>query len=391
MDKPIAKEETKTHTPIRVAQIMGKMNGGGVEAAVMNYYRNIDRSAIQFDFLIDSDSMHIPREEIEDLGGRVYLVPPYKHLHAYLTSVEQILRGGSYAIVHSHINSLSVLPLWAARRADVPVRIAHSHSTAGKGEFGKNVLKHFLKVFSNLYPTHRMACSKHAGEWLFGHDADFEILYNAIDGSSFMFNQQKRADIRNELEIADSTYVIGHVGRLCTQKNQSFLIDLFASFRKKYPDSKLILIGDGHDRKELEKKIDADMLDQEVLFLGYVDGTASFYSAFDVFVLPSLYEGLGMAGIEAQFSGLPCLFSDAVPVEAELSNNCVYLPIDDGTDSWVDQLSLLKSDMSEAALEKLRKDLIEINNDLLKKYDIRFAAKRLEELYLRMLHDCEVQ
>lgn len=185
--------------PIRVAQIVGKMNGGGVEAVVMNYYRHIDRSKVQFDFLVDSDSTLIPREEIESLGGRVFEVPPYQHVVEYQHELQRLFKQEGWKIVHSHINALSVFPLRAAKKAGVPVRIAHSHSTSGKGEYAKNTLKAVLKTQSNRYPTHRFACSKFAGEWLFGKAAHFEVVYNAIDLDRFCFNAEARAQARADL------------------------------------------------------------------------------------------------------------------------------------------------------------------------------------------------
>lgn len=149
--------------PIRVAQIVGKMNGGGVEAVVMNYYRHIDRSKVQFDFLVDSDSTLVPREEIESLGGRVFEIPPYQHVIEYQRELLRLFRQEGWKIVHSHINALSVFPLRAAKKAGVPVRIAHSHSTGGKGEYAKNALKTVLKTQANRYPTNKVACSELQG------------------------------------------------------------------------------------------------------------------------------------------------------------------------------------------------------------------------------------
>ena len=187
--------------PIRVAQIVGKMNGGGVEAVVMNYYRHIDKNKVQFDFLIDSDSTLVPREEIESLGGRVFEVPPYQHVIEYQRELQRIFKQEGWRIVHSHINALSVFPLRAAKKAGVHVRIAHSHSTSGKGEYAKNALKAVLKTQSNRYPTHRFACSKFAGEWLFGDAAEFEVVYNALDLDRFRFNAEARAQARADLGL----------------------------------------------------------------------------------------------------------------------------------------------------------------------------------------------
>lgn len=176
--------------PIRVAQVVGKMVGG-VEAVVMNYYRHIDRSKVQFDFLVDSDSTLVPREEIESLGGRVFEIPPYQHVVEYQRELQRLFKEENWKIVHSHINALSVFPLRAAKKAGIPVRIAHSHSTSGKGEFAKNVIKGSLKLFSTRYPTDLAACTEHAGKWLFGSSC-FTVFNNAIDLNNFSFNRSIR-------------------------------------------------------------------------------------------------------------------------------------------------------------------------------------------------------
>lgn len=231
--------------PIRVAQIVGKMNGGGVEAVVMNYYRHIDRSKVQFDFLVDSDSTLLPREEIESLGGRVFEIPPYQHVIEYQRELHRLFKQEGWKIVHSHINALSVFPLRAAKKAGVPVRIAHSHSTSGKGEYAKNALKSVLKTQSNRYPTHLFACSKFSGEWLFGKAAHFEVVYNAIDLDRFRFNVEARAEARADLGLVGDQFVIGHVGRFTAQKNHAFLIDVFTEVAKRRDDAVLLLVGTG--------------------------------------------------------------------------------------------------------------------------------------------------
>jgi glycosyltransferase EpsF len=150
--------------PIRIAHVIGKMVGGGVEAVVMNYYRHIDKSQFQFDFIIDEDSTVVPKEEIESLGGRVIVVPPYQHVFKYRRALITLFKKEKWDIVVSHINTLSIFPLSAAKAMKVPVRIAHSHSTSGKGEFAKNAVKYFLRLFANIYPTERFACSQYAGK-----------------------------------------------------------------------------------------------------------------------------------------------------------------------------------------------------------------------------------
>ena len=231
---------------IRVAQVVGKMNGGGVEAVVMNYFRHIDRTKIQFDFIVDSDSTLIPRKEIESLGGRVFEIEPYQHIIEYQRELLHLFKQEAWTIVHSHINTLSVFPLRAAKKAGVPVRIAHSHSTSGKGEYAKNAAKWALRSLANVYPTNRAACSETAGRWLFGETHDYTLFYNAIDLRKYAFDVNERRRIRNELAIGDGTFVVGHVGRFMTQKNHSFLISAFARFLKLEPDSLLLLAGNGN-------------------------------------------------------------------------------------------------------------------------------------------------
>ena len=233
--------------PIRVAQVMGKMLGGGVESVVMNYYRHIDRSKVQFDFLVDADSTRVPEEEIKALGGRVFRIPPYQHPLRYRKELVRLFHEEHWPIVHSHINTLSVFPLSAAKKAGVPVRIAHSHSTMGKGEFAKNLMKLALRPLSNLYPTECFACSEYAGKWLFGRDADFTVIPNAIELEKFHFDPVLRQETRKELGIADGMFLIGHVGRFMPQKNQAFLVDVLAELLPQKPDTILAFVGDGPD------------------------------------------------------------------------------------------------------------------------------------------------
>ena len=269
--------------PVRVAHVMGKMHGGGVEAVVMNYYRHIDRRKVQFDLLVDADSTDIPCDEVESLGGRVFIVPPYQRLREYMSELEGLFRREQWAVVHSHINALSVFPLHVAKLVGVPVRIAHSHSTAGKGEHVKNALKGLLRTQANRYPTHRMACSRYAGEWLFGKKADFDILYNAIELDRFSFNAEVRAQVRADLGLADNVLVIGHVGRFMTQKNHAFLLDVFAEVVKRRDDAILLLVGSGELMLLVESWVAERGLAGKVRFLGQRDDTEWIYQEFEAF------------------------------------------------------------------------------------------------------------
>lgn len=359
--------------PIRVAQIVGKMNGGGVEAVVMNYYRHIDRNKVQFDFLIDSDSSLVPREEIESLGGRVFEIPPYQHVVEYQRELQRLFKQEGWKIVHSHINALSVFSLRAAKKAGIPVRIAHSHSTSGKGEYAKNALKAVLKTQSNRYPTHRFACSQFAGEWLFGKAAHFEVVYNAIDLGRFRFNAEARAQARVDLGLVGNQFTIGHVGRFTAQKNHVFLIDVFTEVVKRRDDIVLLLVGTGEAEASVKSLVDERGLTDRVMFLGQRSDVNRLYQAFDAFVLPSLYEGLCLVGVEAQVAGLPCLLSDAITREVDVTGECKFLPIDSPA-VWADEIDSLLPYSYEGRLS--------ISSGQFADYNIELQGERLTYKYL---------
>lgn len=370
--------------PIRIAQIIGKWVGGGVESVVMNYYRYIDRSKIQFDFICDEDSTNIPYEEINSLGGKVILIPPYQKLFKYQSNLKKVLREGNYKIVHSHINALSVFPLRVAKKADVAIRIAHSHSTTNKKEWKKNILKNILRPFSKLYATDYFCCTEHAGRWLFGNKkfekGDVYVLNNAINIEKFKFNEKVRNKKRVELGIDSDTVVIGHIGRFVEQKNHKFLIDLFSKFHNVNKNSKLVLIGQGPLEKEIREKVNLLNITDDVIFLGQINNVEELYQVFDIFIFPSLYEGLGMVLIEAQASGCSCVVSSEVPKIAQVTELVRFCDLDDSLDVWEKNITeTLESNSKERVLY----------NEILEKsgYNIRAENKKIEEYYLKRLEE----
>lgn len=324
--------------PIRIAQIVGKWLGGGVEAVVMNYYRHIDKSKIQFDFICDEDSTNIPYEEIEKLGGRVIIIPPYQKIFKYIKELTKVLKEGNYKIVHSHINTLSVFPLYCAKKAKVPVRIAHSHSTTNKKEWKKNLMKNTLKPFSKIFATEYFACTEHAGRWMFGNktfsDGRVYVLNNAIDLDKFKYNEKVRKAKRKELDIKDNQIVIGHIGRFVAQKNHIYLIDIFNEMHKQNKDTILLLAGQGPLMEEIKEKVENLGIGNSVRFLGQRTDANELYQAFDVFLFPSLYEGLGMVLIEAQVAGNICFASTEVPKIAKITENVEFLNLSDEPKKW---------------------------------------------------------
>ena len=363
--------------PIIVAQIMGKWVGGGVESVIMNYYRHLDHSKVQFDFICDEDSTRIPYDEIKKLGGRVFLVPKYQNLPKYLKVLEKLFKENQYRIVHSNINTLSVFPLYAAKKAGVPIRISHSHSTSNPKEWKRNFIKNILRPFSKRYATDYFACSEVAGRYLFGNKTfnrgEVKIIHNAIDIDKFKFDEVARKKLRKELGIKDSTIVIGHVGRFVQQKNHTFLVDVFKEYHKKNPDSKLLLVGSGPLEDEIKKKVERLGLKDSVLFLGQRDDINKLYSVMDIFCLPSLYEGLPVVGVESQAAGLPIIFSNGVSHEAIISKNAKIVPTQE-TGAYIKK-------MDEITQENKQRALASINENM----SIKNEAPKLEAIYCRPL------
>lgn len=330
--------------PIRIAQIMGKWLGGGVESVVMNYYKNIDKNKIQFDFICDNDSTNIPYGEIESLGGKVILIHPYQKVFKYHKELKKVLREGNYKIVHSHISTLSVFSLFAAKCAGVPVRISHSHSTTNKMEKKKNLMKQVLRPFSKLFATDYMCCSELAGRWLFG-DKEYDkgnvyLLNNAIDLEKFKYDEIIRKEKKRELNIDNDTLVIGHVGRFVEQKNHRFLIDIFNEVHKQNNNSILLLAGQGPLMDEIKEKVKTLDLEQNVKFLGQRNDINELYQAFDVFCLPSLYEGLPVVGVEAQATGLLCYLSDDMTKETKVLDSTMFMSLNNSAKEWADNIFL---------------------------------------------------
>ena len=368
-------ENTKQE-PIRIAQVIGKWVGGGVEAVVMNYYRHIDKSKIQFDFICDEDSTNIPYEEIEKLGGKVILIPPYQKLFRYHKELKKVLKEGNYKIVHSHINTLSVFSLCAAKCAKVPVRIAHSHSTTNKKEKKKNLMKQALKPFSKLFATDYMCCSELAGRWLFGDklydEGKIYLLNNAIDLHKFEYNEKIREEVRKELNIDEETFVMGHIGRFVEQKNHDFLIDIFYELHKKRPNSVLMLVGQGPLQEEIKAKVEQLKLTDSVLFLGQRNDANRLYQAMDVFILPSLYEGLPVVGVEAQAAGLLCIFSDDMTKETRVLDSTKFVSLSKGQEEWS---NIIQAQFMTYQRKNTEKELVK------NRFSIEIEAKSLEEKY----------
>ena len=331
--------------PIRVLHIVTYMGRGGLETMLMNYYRNIDREKVQFDFLVHRMEKYDYDDEIESLGGNIYR---FNRLNPFSINYKNKLfnffkEHTEYRIVHCHLDCMSSVPLKVAKKAGVPVRIAHAHNT-NQDKNLKYILKMYYKRKIKKYSTHLFACSQDAGKWMFNTD-DFKVLPNAIDAKKYMYDLTIRNQIRKELNLNDSI-VFGHVGRFSYPKNHSFLIDIFTELKKIYPNSKLILVGGGDGVPYIKQKVENSKLENDVLFLGVRSDVNRILQALDVLVFPSLYEGLPLTIVEAQASGLPCFISDKVPIECKKTDLVYQLCLSDSAKKWAEFIQLVLCEFS---------------------------------------------
>lgn len=357
---------------IRVLQIVTYMGRGGLETMLMNYYRYIDRTKVQFDFLVHRKYEADYDKEIKSLGGKIYRLSV---LNPFSFSYRQELNSffkehKEYQIVHVHQDCLSSIILKSAKRNNVKVRIAHSHSISQDKNI-KYLIKMFYRQFIPKYATDLMACGEAAGKWMFS-GSQFCVLNNSINTELYSFNEEKRKRVRAEFNIAENELVIGHVGRFSPPKNHDFLIKTFKEVIQK-ENAKLLLVGDGNLRGIIENEIENLGLKENVIFTGVRSDVADLMQAMDVFVFPSLYEGLPVTMVEAQAAGLPCVISDNVPSECIITEGLVTkCSLNDSEDVWVNYI--LES------INKLRKDTRkEIINA---GFDIKDSAKKLQEFYL---------
>ena len=371
---------------VRILQILHSMNRGGAENALMNYYRHIDRNLLQFAFLI-TDPCHCQFEdEIVSLGGKIYRLPPLSKRNPWsyiLKAISFFKEHTEYNIVHSHTSSKSVLPLFIAKMNGVPIRISHSHNT--QTESGLNgVIRNFLKWPLKRVATDFFACGVEAGIWLYGkqlmRDGKVIVMPNVIEGSCFDYSPIIRQRVRQKLGLSLQTLLIGCVARFSKQKNHTFLLDIFSDFLKREQNSKLILLGDGELHAELHDKACRLGINNQILWLGVVPNVAEYEQAMDVFVMPSLYEGLPLSVVEAQISGLPCIASDTITQEVNLTGLVNYLPINKGTTPWIEELLKVSNEGRRSYLQEI----------IAKGYDAEASAIWLQNYYLERLKKARV-
>lgn len=366
---------------LRVAVVMGKMHSGGKKNLVMEYYRHINRNKVQFDFICDADSNAIPKDEIEALGGRVYVITPYQHLAKNVSKMRRIFRKNQYKIVHAYNNTLNVFAMLAAKQAGVPIRINESISMGSNTGDWKNYIKNILKPFSRSFATHYMANGELCGRWQFGNELFDEgkvtVFKTVIDTEKHQYEPELREKTRKELGIADNL-VIGHIGRLTEQKNTLFLIDIFNEIQKIESGARLLLVGDGNLKDAMLQKINNYGIKDKVVYLGRTEDIHKLYNTMDCFLLPSLYEGLPVVGVEAECTGLPMFFSTAVPEESSPCEDLGYfVGLDKSAKEWAD--FILEHTRKLIDNRSGREEAVKLAG-----FDSATEAKKLEMFYLKL-------
>lgn len=361
----------------RIAIIAGVLHSGGKRNLIMEYYRHIDRSKVQFDFICDSDSNGIPEEEITKLGGKVYKVAPYRHIISHLEGTYHILKENKYEIMHAFDNTLNIFPMFIGWLAGVRVRISESISKGDKNE-KKTLIKYALRPFSHWFATDFMANSIDCGIWQFGKKAydkgKISIFKTVINVDANAFDSELRQATRSKFGWNDKV-VYGFIGRYVPQKNPLFLIDIFAKIAHKQENAILVMIGFGELDEAIHSKIRGLGLADKVIDLGRRDDIKQFYNAFDAFLLPSLYEGMPVVGIEAQCAGLPIFFSKNITEETTASELACYIGLDESPDIWAEEII----EKTQYNMPIRKSHIADVKR---KGFDSYSEASRLQEYYL---------
>lgn len=360
---------------IRILHVFASLDRGGAEGMIMSLYRSVDRSLVQFDFVVNErDGFYAHEAEIKALGGRVYYMPEFKGLNSlsyYKSWSKLFYEHPEWNVVHAHHTSPAFIYLSAAKNRG-RITIAHSHIA----NYQRNI-KSLVKV-GTRYPLryisdYLFSCSKAAAQWMFGKQSSKTfLLNNSVDAKKLRFSTLDRSFKRKEIGLGDKL-VVGHIGRFAAQKNHEFLIDIFCCLKELRPDSVLLLIGDGSLKKKIENKVRELGLSEDVVFLGVRSDIIELLSAIDVFLFPSLYEGLPVSMIEAQANGLPCVVSNSITSESKITDCVKFLPLSNSPEDWA------KVVIAEGECEQRRDtydDLVDAG------YDIESNVSWLEHFYI---------
>lgn len=365
--------------PVKVLYIYGDtLQYGGIEMFMMNMFRNMDREKVQIDFLLQSTQKSPLEEEIRRAGSKIYYAPkPGKDLIGFRWVLRKVLSSGEYRIVHAHCDAMNYRIMKLAKQCGVPVRIAHSHNTEHILNSNLRLIFYeYCRKMNGKYATHCWACSDAAGQWLFGQRL-YKVIPNAIELEKFRFDAAKRASLRKELGFSEQDIVLGHVGRFDHQKNHEFMIDLLDALKRQCGGRRyrLLLVGDGHLRSEIEELCAVKNLTGDVKYSGVVSNPQDYYNAMDLFLLPSLFEGYPLVIPEAQANGLPCIASRRITREINVENWVKFCPLE--IPVWVKTIEEQKIGRVENPEEALTQA----------GFNVHIAAKQLQETYIRLYQE----
>lgn len=375
-------KKTEQNEILHVLHVFGKLNRGGAESRVMDLYRNVDRAKVQFDFMQHTTKVCDFQPEIEQLGGNVYHVPPFRfwNYFSYCKAWKQFIREHpEIRIVHGHMTSTASIYLPIVHKKGV-FTIAHSRN-AGVDKGIKGKLTKFLRRNLTEKCDRCFACSKLAGEAVFGKEAmeqgNVTIIPNAIDAARFTFDPEVRKQKREELHIQPEEFLIGEVGRFDPQKNQKYAVEILAECRKKNFPAKLILIGEGPLMETVRQQVEELQLQEYVIFTGLQKNVVPFYQAMDFFLLPSFYEGLPGVAVEAQASGLRGILSDAITTETAMTSLMEFRNVQEPAEVWADRIMACGHYERQNTLKEMQEA----------GFDVKNLAKRLQDFYLRVSED----
>ena len=373
-------------SPKRVLHITEMLSAAGIESFIMNVYRNIDREEVQFDFLVLRDEKEFYDDEVSSLGGRKYFVHSsigntLLRILDEAHQIENFLKKNTYDIVHIHYTTpLRAFYLKAAKKAGVPVRIYHSHSAAVSGKSRiKLLIYNYCKKVIDKYATDCFACSEAAAKWIYSTNAlqagRVKVIHNGIDTKRFSFDKNIRDQIRKELDLQNK-FVIINTGRFTEQKNQGFILDIVGYMHNNTNIKvKLLLLGDGPLKEQYLIKVKKIGIEENVVFLGIKNNVQDYLFASDCYVMPSLYEGLPVAGIEAECTGIYSIFSSEITKEVKIRGNVDFIDLKEGIVHWSNAILNSSSEGREKA-----------ENDVkMAGYDIRDVAKKMQDFYLECM------
>lgn len=355
---------------IKVCHVVCGLRSGGVESMIFNYCSKLDNNKFEWYLLYQHEPTEKNLKEFKELGFKLLRITSKikNPLKNYLETYE-FFKKNKIDVVHSHMTLMNWIPLLAAKKLGIPIRISHSHnSDLRKKNIFVRLFENFCKKLNKNYATFFLACGEKAGQYLYGKDK-FDIIQNALDVDKFLFNLSNRIKIREQYEIDDEQIVIGHIGRFVKQKNHEFIIQMFEKICQNYPNKyKLLLIGDGESKDRIKEYVTNSIIKNDVIFTGIVDNTNEFYSAFDCFILPSLWEGLPVVAIEAQISGVNCVLSKNIDNECKINENVLF--VENTLDVWTDAIYNLKIERT-SNLERLNAKGFNIDKEL----------KKIEKIY----------